>query len=76
MRSDADETPNDKRPPLQFSVRALLAAMVLVALLFGTLRWLDVSATASAVILVILVVGVLAAVGLLASIAGTRDDDP
>ena len=43
--------------------------MVVVALVFGTLRWLDVSATASAVVLVILIVAVAGAVALLAAIA-------
>ena len=67
--------PSNRRRPLQFSVCSLLGLMVVVALLFGTLRWLEVSATASAVVLVILVVAVAAAVALLAAIAGADDED-
>jgi hypothetical protein len=68
-------TNDERKPPLQFSLRAMLGMMVAVALLFGTLRWLGVSTTASAVVLVILVLGMLAAVGLLAAIAGSGDDE-
>ena len=64
------------KPPLQFTVRALLGMMVAVSVLFGTLRWLGVSTTASAVVLVILVLGLLAAVALLAAIAGGGEDRP
>jgi hypothetical protein len=67
--------PSDQRRPLQFRLRSLLALAVVVALLFGTLRWLDVSATASAVVLVILIVAVAAAVALLAAIAASGDED-
>jgi NAD/NADP transhydrogenase beta subunit len=67
--------PSNQRQPLQFSVCSLLGLMVVVALVFGTLRWLNVSATASAVVLVILIVAVAAAVALLAAIAGA-DDEP
>ncbi len=67
--------PSSRRRPLQFSLRSLLGLTVVVALLFGTLRWLDVSATASAVVLVILIVAVVAAVALLAAIAGADDEN-
>lgn len=63
------------KPPLQFSIRALLGLMLAVCLLFGTLRWLGVSTTASAVVLVILVLGMLAAVGLLVAISGAGDEE-
>ncbi len=57
------------RRPLQFGLRSLLGLMVVVALVFGTLRWLDVSATASVVVLIILIVAVAGAVALLVAIA-------
>ena len=63
------------RRPLQFSLRSLLMAMVVTALLFGTLRWLGVSPFASGVVLVILIVGVAMAVALLVAIAGSADGD-
>ena len=62
---------SDPRPrPLQFSLRSILGVMVAVSLLFGTMRWLGVSPQASGIVLVILIVGSLAAVALLAAIAG------
>ena len=66
--------PSNRRP-LQFSLRSLLGLMVVVALVFGTLRWLEVSATASGVVLAILIVAVAAAVALLAVIAQTDDEN-
>ena len=69
---------NDKRPgrpPLQFGLRAVLAIMVAVSLLFGTLRWLDVSPLASAMVLVILIVSVAAALGLVVAIASASDEE-
>ncbi len=69
------DEPSNPRRPLQFSLRWLLGMMVVVALVFGTLRWLEVSATASAVVLVILIVAVVAAVALLVAIAAAGDED-
>jgi len=66
---------NERRPPLQFGLRAVLWIMVAVSLLFGTLRWLNVSPWASAMVLVILIVSVAAALGLVVAIAAARDDD-
>jgi hypothetical protein len=65
----------NQRRPLQFSLRSLLGLTVAVALVFGTLRWLEVSATAGAVVLVILIVAVAAAVALLAAIAAASDEN-
>jgi hypothetical protein len=66
-------------PPLQFRLQALLALMVVVSLLFGLLRWLNVPPLAATIVLVILVVSVVAAVGLVwaisASQGGDTDDD-
>jgi Flp pilus assembly protein TadB len=69
-----EESRPDKRP-LQFSLKALLMLPVAVGLLFGTLRWLEVPPLASAIVLVILVVSVAAALGLLAAIAATDDEE-
>ncbi len=68
--------PERRRPPLQFGLRSLLGITVAVSLLFGTLRWLEVSPLASALVLMILVVSVAAALGLVTAIAGSMDDDP
>ena len=65
--------------PLQFRLRALLAIMVAVSLLFGLLLWLNVPPLASGIVLAILMVSVVAAVGLLwaisASSGGDEDDE-
>ncbi len=65
-----DEPDSDRRRPLQFGVAALLAIAVAVGLLFGLLRWLEVPARASYMVLAVVIVSVVAAVGLLAVIAG------
>jgi Flp pilus assembly protein TadB len=67
------ERPPD--PPLQFRLRALLALMVAVSLLFGLLRWLNVPPLAATIVLVILVVSVVAAVGLVWAISASHEDD-
>ncbi len=74
MTEHNPEEHEDARPPLQFGLRTMLIVTSVVAMLFGTLRWLEVSTRASVMILVILVVSVLAALALVASIAGARDD--
>ncbi len=68
------EPPPKNRIPLQFSLRAVLGIMVVVSLLFGTLRWLGVPPEASAVVMVILIVSVLAALGLVIAIANAADE--
>ncbi len=65
-----------RRPPLQFSLRALLMLPVAVGLLFGTLRWLKVPPLGSAIVLAVLVVSAAAALGLLAALAAADDDEP
>lgn len=72
----ADERPpEERRPPLQFGLRAVLLLTVVVGLLFGTMRWLEVSPFASAMVLVILIVSVAAALGLVVAIAQAADDE-
>ena len=68
---------NDEQPgrPLQFSLRSLFVVTTVTALLFGTLRWLGVSAFGSGVVLAVLVVGVATAVALLVAIAHSADDN-
>ena len=69
-----NENDSPRRPPLQFGLRGLLGAAVAVAILFGTLRWLDVPPFASAVVLVIVIVSVAAAAALVVAIAAASDD--
>jgi len=63
--------------PLQFGIGAMLAAAVVMAGLFGVLRWLEVPAQAQYIVLAVLAVSVIAAVTLLVVIAGsvTAEDD-
>lgn len=67
------EPPRRRAPPLQFGLRSLLGITASVAVLFGTLRWLNVSARASAMVLLIIVVGTAAALALVAAIAAAAD---
>ena len=57
-----------KPPPLQFSIRAMLIVTVAVAAVFGGLRWAEVPTQVSAIVLVVLIAGMLAAVALVAAI--------
>jgi len=65
----------DNRPPLQFGIKTLLGITFALALLLGTLRWLDVRPEAIAIVMVILVASVIAALGLVIAIAYTIDDN-
>jgi hypothetical protein len=69
-----DDRQSNRRPPLQFSLKALLTLPIVVGLLFGTLRWLGVSPLACGVILAILAISAAAAIGLLAALAGSDDE--
>lgn len=66
-----------RQPPLQFGLRTLLGLTAGTALLFGVLRWLDVPPRASLIVLLVAVAGAVAALGLVAVIAGQGpgDDD-
>ena len=62
-------------PPLQFSISTLLWLMVAVGLIFGTLRWMQVSTTASLIVLAILAICSVIVVLLVAAISKVDDDD-
>ena len=69
----ADRDDGEKRGPnrpLQFGLKTLLGITVAAALLFGTLRWLGVPPEASAMVLLVLVAGAVAAGGLAIVMAG------
>jgi hypothetical protein len=68
------DEPSPQKPPLQFRLRSLLAITASVGLLFALLRWLDVPARASLIVLAVLAVSVAAAVGLVVAIAHTVND--
>ncbi len=75
MTNSDDSSQQNLRRPLQFSLRSLLALTAVVAMIFGTLRWLEVSTTASVVVLVILVAASAAALALLAAIVKTGEEE-
>ncbi len=74
-----DQSANDKTrhcpPPLQFGLSTLLWLMVAVGLIFGTLRWMQVPATTSLIVMAILAVSALAVVFLVAAISKVEDDE-
>ncbi len=70
----APPEPPDNRPPLQFGIKTLLGITFALALLLGTLRWLEVPSQSLAIVMVILVASVIAALGLVIAIAYTIDD--
>jgi hypothetical protein len=74
MSDPSENEPEPKRPPLQFGIRGLLILTAAVALLFGTLQWLGASSVTSTVVLVILIVGVLLALGLVVAISAVMDE--
>ncbi len=74
MSDQPDSRQRPSRPPLQFGISSLLLITVAVALLFGTLRWLGASPTTGSIVLVILIVGVVLALGLVVAISAGMDD--
>jgi hypothetical protein len=62
-------------PPLQFGLSSLLWLMLAVGLIFGTLRWMQVPATTSLIVMAILAVSGLAVVALIAAISKVEDDE-
>ena len=74
MSDQPDSRQGPSRPPLQFGISSLMLITAAVALLFGTLRWLGASTTTSAIVLVILIIGVALALGLVVAISAVIDD--
>jgi len=74
------EPPPEQSPrpdsPLQFRLGSLLVLSAAVALVFGLLRYAGVSARAAAVVLVVLVVGAVAGMGLIVAIFGPANRRP
>jgi len=64
-------------PPrvLQFGLRSLFGLAIAVAVIFGTLKWMGVGPRESLLVMLILIVGGLAAVGLIAAIVGSLRGD-
>lgn len=62
-------------PPLQFGISTLLWLMVAVGLIFGTLRWMQVSAITSIIVMVILAVCAVVVVFLVYAISKVDDDE-
>lgn len=58
-----------RTPAIQIRLSTLLAITAAVAVLFGTLRWLGVPPRASLLVLVVLMAGAMAAVGLVVILA-------
>ncbi|MGA2062137.1 MAG: hypothetical protein ABSG67_16760 [Thermoguttaceae bacterium] len=71
----AQKKTSHSTPPLQFGLSTLLWLMVAVGLIFGTLRWMQVPATTSLIVMAILVVCGLAVVLLVAAISKVEDDE-
>jgi Flp pilus assembly protein TadB len=58
-----------RTPAIQIRLSTLLGITAAVAVLFGTLRWLGVPPRASLLVLVVLMAGAMAAVGLVVILA-------
>ncbi len=59
--------------PLQFGIGGLLTLTTIVAIVFGALRWLGISTRAAWIVLLVMVVGGIAAVAMVWAIAQTTD---
>lgn len=68
--NDESQQPS-RRPPLQFGLRTMFGITAALCVLFATLNWLEVPRVASAIVLVVLGVGAVAAVALVVVIAGS-----
>jgi hypothetical protein len=73
-QSANDET-HHSPPPLQFGLSTLLWLMVAVGLIFGTLRWMQVSVITSLIVMAVLAVSAPAVVLLVAAISKVDDDE-
>jgi hypothetical protein len=63
-----NSAPPDRPPPLQFSLRSLFGLMFAVALIFGTLRWMNVSTATHLIVMAVLLISGLVVVLLVAAI--------
>ncbi|MGD0655594.1 MAG: hypothetical protein ABSA16_14735 [Thermoguttaceae bacterium] len=72
-QSTNDET-RHSTPPLQFGLSTLLWLMLAVGLIFGTLRWMQVSVITSLIVMAVLAVSAPAVVFLVAAISKVDDD--
>lgn len=71
-----DEADSDNNShPLQFGISTLLWLTVAVALVFGTLRWLQVSTTASLIVMAVLAISTILVVILVAAISRFDEDE-
>ena len=70
-----DARNRERPPPLQFGLRTMLVIMVVVGLVFGTLKWLGVSPEAAAMVLLIVAVSVAAALALIVAVAAAAEND-
>ena len=66
---------DENRPPLQFGISTLLWLMVAVGLIFGTLRWMQVSAITSIIVMVVLAVCAVVVVLLVYAISKVDDEE-
>ncbi len=69
----SDQRP--RTPAIQIGLSTLLVITAAVAVLFGTLRWLGVPPRASLLVLVVLLAGAVAAVGLVVVLARSLAPD-
>jgi len=70
-----DAETRHRPPPLQFGLSSLLWIMLAVALIFSTLRWLQVPPATSLIVMAILAASALAVVALVAAISKVEDDE-
>jgi hypothetical protein len=66
---------DENRQPLQFGISTLLWLMVAVGVIFGTLRWMRVSAITSIVVMAILAVCGVVVVLLVYAISKVDEED-
>jgi hypothetical protein len=70
-----NEEQQRRSPPLQFGLGSLFWLMLAVGLIFGTLKWMQVPARTSLIIMGVLAVSALAVVVLVAAITKVEDDE-
>jgi len=75
VESKGNEGVKPRTPAIQIRLSTLLGITAAVAVLFGTLRWLGVPPRASLLVLVVLLAGAVAAVGLVVILARSLAPD-